>query len=446
MWDWRRNGSGDAYHRMVPLQYVPTMRARALWVRSLEGILSIGETPGESESRRSGRRVFMLAFILATAISVPPAIQRFGEGYPWAGVTDLATTVIPVFLLVLVAIRPSSYAPALHVMLIVLFAGPVIDTALFGGLLPSGIVVIFGLDIALGALLAIGIAAGLIWSGVFVLSVVYAVLIPNWLAPVYTLKDPTGDAAFSLIATAIVTVAVMIYFVRQRDLYQRRSDDLLHAILPKEIASRLKDEPGTTIAADVPSASVLFADVVDFTPMSASMAPGQLVHMLDELFGVLDGFVAELGLEKIKTIGDAYMVAAGVPEPRPDHARAIAELALRIRDHGATDPESGRPLRFRIGIASGPVTAGVIGKDKFAYDLWGDTVNTASRMESSGVPGAIQITGSTVALLGDAYVCEPRGSVDVKGKGQLDTFLQFMFEGWVGSDVCEVLFGLAVFA
>jgi adenylate cyclase len=414
--------TGRAYHQMVPLQYVPTMRARALWDRSLEGILSIGETPGESESRRSGRRVFMFAFVLATALSIPPAIQRFGEGYPWAGVTDLATTVIPVFLLVLIAIRPSSYVPALHVMLIVLFAGPVIDTALFGGLLPSGIVVIFGLDIALGALLAIGIAAGLIWSGVFVLSVVYAVLIPNWLAPIYTLKDPTGDAAFSLIATAIVTVAVMIYFVRQRDLYQRRSDDLLHAILPKEIASRLKDEPGT-IAADVSSASVLFADVVDFTPMSASMAPGQLVHVLDELFGVLDGFVAELGLEKIKTIGDAYMVAAGVPEPRPDHAHAIAELALRIRDHGAIDPESGRPLRFRIGIASGPVTAGVIGKDKFAYDLWGDTVNTASRMESSGVPGAIQITGSTVALLGDAYVCEPRGSVEVKGKGQLDTFM-----------------------
>jgi hypothetical protein len=172
---------------MVPLQYVPTMRARGLWNRSLEGILSIGETPGESESRRSGRRVFMFAFILATAISIPPAIQRFGEGYPWAGVTDLATTVIPVFLLVLIAIRPSSYVPALHVMLIALFAGPVIDTALFGGLLPSGIVVIFGLDIALGALLAIDIAAGLIWSGVFVLSVVYAVLIPNWFAPIYAL-------------------------------------------------------------------------------------------------------------------------------------------------------------------------------------------------------------------------------------------------------------------
>jgi class 3 adenylate cyclase len=400
----------------------PEMRAPAQSSRLLGGILSIGAKPDESESRRSGRRVFMFAFILATAISIPPAIQRFGQGYPWAGVTDLATTLIPVLLLVVIAIRPSSYVPTLHVMFIVLFAGPVIDTAMFGGLLPSGLLVIFGLDMALGALLAIGLLAGLIWSAVFALSVIYAVWIPHWVNPIYTLANPTGDAAFNLIATAIVTVAVMIYFVRQRDLYQRRSDDLLHAILPREIVSQLKDEPGT-IAAYVPSASVLFADVVDFTPMSASLAPAELVQLLDVLFGALDGFVAELGLEKIKTIGDSYMVAAGVPESRPDHAHAIAELALRIRDHAATDPESGRPLRFRIGIASGPVTAGVIGKDKFAYDLWGDTVNTASRMESSGIPGAIQVTGPTAALLGDAYLCQPRGLVDVKGKGPMDTFL-----------------------
>jgi class 3 adenylate cyclase len=117
------------------------------------------------------------------------------------------------------------------------------------------------------------------------------------------------------------------------------------------------------------------------------------------------------------------MVAAGVPEARPDHAHAIAELALRIRDHRATDPESGRPLRFRIGIASGPVTAGVIGKDKFAYDLWGDTVNTASRMESSGLPGEIQLAPSTYELLRDGYRCRPRGPVQVKGKAEMMTFL-----------------------
>src|SRR5262249_29624894 len=151
-------------------------------------------------------------------------------------------------------------------------------------------------------------------------------------------------------------------------------------------AAQLKDQPGT-IASNVPSASVLFADVVGFTPMSATMSPDQLVRLLDELFGTFDGFVAELELEKIKTVGDAYMVAAGVPEARPDHAKAIAELALRIRDHVATNLVDGRRLALRIGVSSGPLTAGVIGTHKFSYDLWGDTVNTASRMESEGIPG-----------------------------------------------------------
>ncbi|MDP9233112.1 MAG: adenylate/guanylate cyclase domain-containing protein [Actinomycetota bacterium] len=390
--------------------------------RLLEGILSIGASPDESESRRSGRRVFMLAFILATLLTIPGVIERFVAGDTWVGVVDLVTTVIPVLLLVVIAVRPTSYVATLHLMLLVILAGPVLDSAMFGGLLPSGLLVIFGLDAALGALLAIGLRAGLVWFGVFALSVVYAAAIPHWVDPIYSLDDPTGNAVFNLIATGIVTTAVMIYFVRQRDRFQQRSDDLLHAILPDQIAARLKDAPGT-IADDVPSASVLFADVVDFTPMSATMSPAELVGMLDELFTVFDGFVTELGLEKIKTVGDAYMVAAGVPQTRPDHAVAIAELALRIRDHVATATFGGRQLRMRIGVASGPVTAGIIGTHKFAYDLWGDTVNTASRMESSGLPGEIQLAPSSYELLRDGYRCKPRGPVQVKGKAVMITFL-----------------------
>ena len=185
--------------------------------RLLEGILSIGASPSESESRRSGRRVFMLAFILATLLSIPAVIARFDAGYTWVGVVDLATLAIPVLLLGVIAIRPTSYVAILHVMFVVIVAGPVIDTAMFGGLLPSGLLVIFGLDVALGALLAIGLTAGLVWFGLFLLSVVYALAIPHWVDPIYTLNDPTGNAAFNLIATGIVTMAVMIYFIRQRD-------------------------------------------------------------------------------------------------------------------------------------------------------------------------------------------------------------------------------------
>jgi len=393
-----------------------------VWKRLLDGFLSIGETAGESESRRSGRRVFLLAFIIATLLSIPLAIARFPPGYTWVGIVDLATTIIPVGLLVIIAIRPSSYALAINVMLVVLVSGPLLDTAMFGGLLPSGLLVIFGLDLALAALLAIDQWAGVAWFGVFLLSVVYALEIPHWVKPIYTLSDPTGNAAINLIATGIVTAAGVIYFVHQRDRFQRRSDDLLHAILPDQIAARLKDRPGT-IANDVASASVLFADVVGFTPMSAAMSPGELVRLLDELFTIFDGLVTELGLEKIKTVGDAYMVAAGVPEARPDHARAIAELALRIRDHVATNPVGGRRLSLRIGVSSGPLTAGIIGTHKFSYDLWGDTVNTASRMESEGVPGSIQISPSSYELVKEEYVCEPRGPIEVKGKDPMRTYL-----------------------
>jgi class 3 adenylate cyclase len=394
----------------------------SIWTRALEGILSIGASPHESESRRSGRRVFMLALILASLLSIPTVIARFSAGYTWVGISDLVSLVVPVCLLVVIIARPATYVPVLHVILAIALAGPVLDTAMFGGLLPSGVLVIFGLDIALGALLALGLRAGLAWSGVFLLAVVYAIAIPRWVDPLYTLDDPAGNAAFNLIGTGIVTVAVMVYFIRQRDLFQQRSDDLLHAILPDPIAARLKDSPGT-IADDVPSASVLFADVVDFTPMSADMTPAALVEMLDELFTVFDGLVTELGLEKIKTVGDAYMVAAGVPIPRDDHADAIARLALQIRDHVSTATFGGRRLQIRIGIASGPVTAGIIGTHKFAYDLWGDTVNTASRMESSGLAGEIQLAPSTYELLGDRFRCRPRGPVQVKGKAEMMTFL-----------------------
>jgi adenylate cyclase len=309
----------------------------------------------------------------------------------------------------------------INLLLGTVFVVDVINTALFGGLLDSGLVVVFNLLVVLAALLALGTRTALWWFGAFIASVVYATAIQERIHPVYEPR-PVSTAAFNLVATGIVTLVVMVYFVRQRDRFQKQSDDLLHNILPDEIAARLKDDP-SMIADSFRSASVLFADVVDFTRMSAGMSAEDLVALLNGVFTTFDGFVEELGLEKIKTVGDAYMVASGVPVPRRDHAEAIAELALRLRDHVAAKEFKGRRIQVRIGINSGPVVAGIIGTHKFAYDLWGDVVNTASRMATEGVPRSIQISGSTFSLIEDKFICERRGLIPIKGKGKMDTYV-----------------------
>jgi class 3 adenylate cyclase len=203
---------------------------------------------------------------------------------------------------------------------------------------------------------------------------------------------------------------------------QERSERLLLNVLPASIAARLKQTEGV-IADRFPEVTVLFADIVDFTQRSERIAPEQLVQALNDLFSVFDQLAQQRGLEKIKTVGDAYMVAGGLPDPRPDHAQAVAEMALAIRDEVASriDP-SGQPLAVRIGIDTGPVVAGVIGTSKFSYDLWGDTVNTASRMESHGITGYIQVTARTYERLREAYGFERRGSIPVKGKGEIVTY------------------------
>ncbi len=203
---------------------------------------------------------------------------------------------------------------------------------------------------------------------------------------------------------------------------QARSDRLLHNILPASIVDRLKRGSGR-IADSFPRATVLFADIVGFSELSAGMPPEELVTLLSEVFSAFDGLVERHGLEKIKTIGDAYMVVGGVPLPSPDDAAAIAELALDMQEVIAHLPAAGScALKLRIGVHSGPVVAGVIGTKKFSYDLWGDTVNLASRMESHGVPGRIQVTEATGKRLAARYALEERGPIQVKGQGTVYTY------------------------
>ncbi len=224
-----------------------------------------------------------------------------------------------------------------------------------------------------------------------------------------------ASAYYSRRATLIAEAAL--------DRAHARSEELLLNILPASIASRLIRHGGT-IADGFAEVTVLFADIVGFTRMSARLKPETVVEMLNSLFCEFDDLAGKLGLEKIKTIGDCYMVAAGLPEPRTDHAEAVAEMALdMLRAVAAYSERTGEALHVRIGLNSGPVVAGVIGKRKFIYDMWGDTVNTASRMESHAMPNTIQLSDATHQLLEGKFQMTARGPIEVKGKGEMSTWL-----------------------
>lgn len=212
-------------------------------------------------------------------------------------------------------------------------------------------------------------------------------------------------------------------YLEQLRIEQEKSERLLLSILPEPIAERLKQNP-RTIADSFPDVSVLFADIVGFTKLWSRISPTELVELLNEIFSGFDELTYKNGLEKIKTIGDAYMVVGGLPIPREDHAEAIAQMALDMQKRMAQfNRGNHEPFSIRIGINSGPVVAGVIGTNKFIYDLWGDTVNMASRMESHGIANTIQLTEATYERLKGKFRLERRGAIDVKGKGKMTTYL-----------------------
>ncbi len=236
-------------------------------------------------------------------------------------------------------------------------------------------------------------------------------------------------AAASAVAVVGTVMLIVHLFTRDTTTAEKslakehaRSEKLLLNILPAAISSRLKEQ-GDAIADGFASVTVLFADLVGFTELSQRLSPEDLVSMLNRIFSAFDDLAEGLGIEKIKTIGDCYMVAAGLPEARADHVEVMARMALRMRDAlDRINVEHGYALRIRIGLHTGPVVAGVIGKRKFIYDLWGDTVNTASRMESSGNEQRIHITKAVYERLDGSFITEARGAIKVKGKGEMETF------------------------
>jgi class 3 adenylate cyclase len=244
--------------------------------------------------------------------------------------------------------------------------------------------------------------------------------------------DPTIRETFLMVnvTTAFTILAIMSYVYSEAarkaeaklELEQQKSERLLLNILPASIAERLK-ESNAVIADHFESTTVMFSDIVGFTALSERISPSDLVRRLNRIFCAFDDLADRYGLEKIKTIGDAYMVAGGFPDQRDGHANDVSAMALDMLAAIETcNHETDQPVSIRIGIHTGPAVAGVIGVKKFVYDVWGDTVNTASRLESSGLPGRIQLSEQAAALLSDDFVVQERGAVELKGKGCMKTY------------------------
>jgi class 3 adenylate cyclase len=276
-----------------------------------------------------------------------------------------------------------------------------------------------------GAALALGTRSVLAMLVGFVLSV----LLVAWLEP-YSISiapeiSPAVRVRFnvsSLVSLGLILTAAALVLLRQVDRYRAQSETLLHNILPQSIAARLKGG-APTIADRFEQVTILFADIENFTSMSANADPADIVNLLNNVYSDFDELASKYGLEKIKTIGDCYMVAAGVPVPRADHIDCIISFAqdmlAAVRRH--TDLQ-GAPMNLRIGINTGPVVAGVIGRQKFSYDLWCDTVNVASRMEQGGAPNRIQVTQAVKDRMDGRYTFEERAPIPIKGKGLMVTY------------------------
>lgn len=294
-----------------------------------------------------------------------------------------------------------------------------------GGFGTSSAIGLWALSCPVGALLFVNARQAVPWFLAFlVLVVVSAAVDPVLSEHAPDLPDSLVVTFFGLNILGVSTTVYLLlqYFVRARERALAESERLLLNVLPAAVAARLK-ESDQIIADGFGEVTVLFADIVGFTGLAEELAPREVVLLLDRVFSGWDALAEQHGLEKIKTIGDAYMVAGGLPEPRPDHTEAVAEMALAMNaELERCLAGAGRMLEVRIGIDTGPVVAGVIGRAKFIYDLWGDTVNTASRMESHGLAGEIQVTERVHQRLRDRYELRPRGPIEIKGKGPLSTY------------------------
>jgi len=388
-------------------------------------ILDIGTEPSDSEEIRLQKRMLVTAAVLVVVPAAVWSVTYYILGEPVAALIPGGYALLTIINLGFFS-ATKRYRVFRATQLILFLVLPFLLQLALGGFVGASAVILWALIAPLGALVMQGRKQAVRYMFVYAALLIISLV----LRPSTTIDNSLSDSVvglfflLNLLFMSAIAFIMLNYFVGQRDRIQgeleserSKSDQLLLNILPEEVAADLKED-GQTEARQYASASVLFADQVGFTQFAGRVSPEELVATLNEIFTAFDVIAKRHGIEKIRTIGDSYMAASGVPVENPDHAAAMARAALEMI--GFIDSHA--EVEFRIGINSGPLVAGVVGTSKFQYDIWGDTVNTASRMESSGEPRKIQISETTHDLICDQFICDPRGSVEIKGKGEMRTW------------------------
>jgi guanylate cyclase len=399
----------------------------------LERLANLGVRSTDSEGARLVKVIFTVVALLTAFVATVWVLVYLAFGLPTSAAIPLLYQVLTVFSLILVA-RTKRFDFFRRSQLTMFLVFPFLLMWSLGGFANGSAVAIWSVS---APLIAIG-ARPWPWFGGFAVLTVISGAINDRLAesaPDISPEAVTVMFVLNFLGVAFVIFLALAYSMREREksrialaekhreleFEQEKSERLLLNVLPAPIADRLKE--GKEVIADrIPNVTVLFVDIVDFTTRSRDMPPDEVVTFLNRFFGDLDDLADRLGLDKIKTLGDGYMAAGGATRPKPDHGDAVLEMALEIRDTIAGRPFAGGRLALRIGVDTGPAIGAVIGKKRFSYDLWGRTVNAASRMESYGEPGTIQVTERVFDLMKSRFEFHERGAIAVKGMGEVTTY------------------------
>jgi class 3 adenylate cyclase len=397
------------------------MRAVVAWI---ERLLVAGARPDDSYEERLRKASLVLGAGLITILACAWTGTYFALGLPRSAAIPLTYQLATVVTLVLF-LRTGRSRVLYITQLVLMLVLPFLLQWSLGGFVESSAVSLWAFVAPLCAMMFLGARAAIPWFAAFILLLVVSAVIDGSLTPDAAIRDDLALAFFVLnvFGVSTTTFVLLQHFLRALTRERERSERLLLNILPGPVAERLKAEE-ETIADHADEVTVLFADLVGFTAIAERTDARGVVELLNEIFSAFDDLVDRAGLEKIKTLGDGYMVAAGIPTARVDHAEAAADLALEMKRCIGSLPRAGLArVGLRIGLDSGPVVAGVIGRRKFSYDLWGDTVNTASRMQSHAEPGEILVTEDTYLRLVGSFELEARDLLEVKGKGSMRTYV-----------------------